>query len=51
MPPSACEHVPGVRFVMPCANAERRAQIEADARRPRLPVTLLDGQSHLALAA
>ncbi|WP_095189357.1 lipid-A-disaccharide synthase [Pseudomonas sp. Irchel 3E19] len=42
---------PGLRFVMPCANAERRAQIEALLAGRDLPVTLLDGQSHLALAA
>jgi lipid-A-disaccharide synthase len=45
MRPSVCEHAPGVRFVMPCANAERRAQLE-QMLGPRLPVTLLDGQSH-----
>lgn len=42
---------PGLRFVMPCANAERRTQIEALLAGRDLPVTLLDGQSHLALAA
>jgi len=42
---------PGVRFVLPCASAERRAQIEALLAGRALPLTLLDGQSHLALAA
>jgi lipid-A-disaccharide synthase len=42
---------PGLRFVIPCANAERRAQLEELLAGRDLPVTLLDGQSHLALAA
>jgi len=42
---------PGVRFVMPCANAQRRAQLEELLAGRDLPLTLLDGQSHLALAA
>ncbi|VEF09242.1 lipid-A-disaccharide synthase [Pseudomonas fluorescens] len=42
---------PGLRFVMPCANPERRAQLEQLLAGRDLPVTLLDGQSHLALAA
>ena len=42
---------PGVRFVLPCASAPRRVQIEALLAGRNLPVTLLDGQSHLALAA
>ena len=42
---------PGVRFVMPCANAQRRAQLEELLVGRDLPLTLLDGQSHLALAA
>lgn len=42
---------PGLRFVMPCANAERRAQIEELLAGRDLPVMLLDGKSHLALAA
>ncbi|MFV3403388.1 MULTISPECIES: lipid-A-disaccharide synthase [Pseudomonas] len=43
--------VPGVRFVLPCANASRRAQIEQMLEGRELTVQLLDGQSHLALAA
>lgn len=42
---------PGVRFVLPCASPQRRAQIEALLDGRNLPLTLLDGQSHLALAA
>ncbi|MGZ9737313.1 lipid-A-disaccharide synthase [Pseudomonas sp. GNP012] len=42
---------PGVRFVMPCASAQRRAQLEELLAGRDLPLTLLDGQSHLALAA
>ncbi|WP_438867967.1 lipid-A-disaccharide synthase [Pseudomonas sp. L1(2025)] len=42
---------PGVRFVLPCASPQRRAQIETLLEGRTLPLTLLDGQSHLALAA
>jgi lipid-A-disaccharide synthase len=42
---------PGVRFVLPCASPQRRAQIEELLAGRDLPLTLLDGQSHLALAA
>lgn len=42
---------PGIRFVLPCATAERRAQVEALLSSRDLPVTLLDGRSHEALAA
>jgi len=42
---------PGIRFVLPCANAARRAQVEAMLVGRDLPLTLLDGQSHRALAA
>jgi lipid-A-disaccharide synthase len=42
---------PGLRFVMPCANSERRAQLEELLAGRDLPVTLLNGQSHLALVA
>ncbi|TFY94019.1 lipid-A-disaccharide synthase [Pseudomonas nabeulensis] len=42
---------PGVRFVLPCSSPQRRAQIETLLEGRRLPLTLLDGQSHLALAA
>jgi lipid-A-disaccharide synthase len=41
---------PGVRFVLPCASPQRRVQIEALLEERNLPLTLLDGQSHLALA-
>lgn len=44
---------PGLQFVMPCANPERRAQMEqiiADSGL-NLPLRLLDGQAHEALAA
>ncbi|WP_252959293.1 lipid-A-disaccharide synthase [Pseudomonas simiae] len=41
----------GVRFVLPCASPQRRAQIETLLEGRNLPLTLLDGQSHLALAA
>jgi lipid-A-disaccharide synthase len=40
-----------LRFVLPCASPERRAQIERLLEGRQLPVTLLDGQSHQALAA
>ena len=46
-----CQQVPGVRFVLPCANAARRAQVEQMLEGRQLPLTLLDGQSHQALAA
>ena len=42
---------PGVRFVLPCASAQRRAQLEALLVGRDLPVMLLDGRSHEALAA
>lgn len=42
---------PGVRFVMPCASPQRRAQLEELLAGRDLPLTLLNGQSHLALAA
>jgi len=42
---------PGVRFVLPCASPQRRAQLEALLVGRDLPVTLLDGRSHDALAA
>ncbi|MNM66907.1 Lipid-A-disaccharide synthase [compost metagenome] len=45
------ELVPGVRFISPCANPERRAQLEQMLEGRDLPLTLLDGQSHQALAA
>ncbi len=42
---------PGLRFVLPCASPQRRAQVEELLRDRDLPVTLLDGQSHVAFAA
>ncbi|MCQ3027681.1 lipid-A-disaccharide synthase [Pseudomonas tremae] len=42
---------PGLRFVLPCASPQRCAQVEELLRDRDLPVTLLDGQSHVALAA
>nr|WP_181003065.1 lipid-A-disaccharide synthase [Pseudomonas protegens] len=42
---------PGVRFIMPCASPERRVQLEQLLANRDLPLTLLDGQSHKALAA
>ncbi|MDY7559355.1 lipid-A-disaccharide synthase [Pseudomonas sp. 10B1] len=42
---------PGIRFVLPCASPQRRIQIETLLQGRDLPVLLLDGLSHLALAA
>jgi len=42
---------PQIRFVLPCASPQRRVQLEALLAGRDLPVTLLDGQSHQALAA
>ena len=42
---------PGLRFVLPCASPERRLQIEEMLAGRDLPVQLLDGASHEALAA
>lgn len=42
---------PGIRFVVPCASSERRAQLEQMLVGRDLPLTLLDGRSHEALAA
>ncbi|MEQ7917781.1 lipid-A-disaccharide synthase [Xanthomonas sp. WHRI 1810A] len=51
----AAEHLlaarPELRFVLPCASPQRRAQIEQLLEGRDLPLTLLDGQSHVALAA
>lgn len=43
--------LPGTQFVLPCASAERRAQLELMLKERTLPIALLDGQSHQALAA
>ncbi|MBN6714194.1 lipid-A-disaccharide synthase [Pseudomonas capsici] len=42
---------PGLRFVLPCASPQRRAQVEQLLQGRDLPVMLLDGRSHVALAA
>ncbi len=42
---------PDLRFVLPCASAERRAQLERMLVGRDLPLSLLDGQSHAALGA
>jgi lipid-A-disaccharide synthase len=42
---------PDVRFVVPCANAQRREQLEQMLAGRELPLTVLDGRSHQALAA
>ncbi|MGP0170520.1 lipid-A-disaccharide synthase [Pseudomonas sp. NCHU5208] len=42
---------PGIRFLLPCATPERRQQLEQMLVSRDLPLTLLDGRSHEALAA
>ena len=42
---------PGVRFVLPCASPQRRVQLEQMLASRDLPLALLDGRSHEALAA
>lgn len=42
---------PDIRFVLPCASPQRREQIEQLLQGRELPLTLLDGQSHVAMAA
>jgi lipid-A-disaccharide synthase len=42
---------PGVRFLLPCATPERREQLEQMLAGRDLPLTLLNGRSHDALAA
>ncbi|MEK8079742.1 lipid-A-disaccharide synthase [Pseudomonas sp. XK-1] len=42
---------PGIRFVLPCASPQRRVQLEQMLVGRDLPLTLLDGRSHEALAA
>lgn len=42
---------PDIRFVLPCASPQRREQIEQLLQERDLPLTLLDGRSHVALAA
>jgi len=45
------QSVPDLHFVLPCANAARRRQIEQLRQGRTLPLTLLDGQAEQALAA
>lgn len=47
------EREPGLRFVMPCANPERKQQMQQIIAESQitLPLVLLDGQAHQALAA
>lgn len=46
------ERLPGLQFVLPAASPERRTQIDQClAERPNLSVTVLDGDSHRAMAA
>jgi len=42
---------PSLQFLLPCANAERRAQIQALIPDTGLALHLLDGQSRIAMAA
>ncbi|UXY51692.1 lipid-A-disaccharide synthase [Pseudomonas tohonis] len=42
---------PGLHFVLPCASPARRQQLEQMLAGRNLPLTLLDGRSHQALAA
>lgn len=42
---------PGLHFVLPCASPARRQQLEQMLAGRDLPLTLLDGRSHQALAA
>ena len=42
---------PGIQFVLPCSSPERRAQLEQMLVGRDLPLTLLKGRSHEALAA
>lgn len=42
---------PGIRFLLPCATPERREQLEQMLVNRDLPLTLLNGRSHEALAA
>lgn len=42
---------PSIQFVVPCANAKRREQLELLLKDFNLPIRLLDGQSQKALGA
>lgn len=43
--------MPQLQFVLPAANAERRAQLQQLLSTESLPVTVVDGQSHLCMQA
>ncbi|MCB1735109.1 MAG: lipid-A-disaccharide synthase [Gammaproteobacteria bacterium] len=43
--------LPDLRFVIPAASAKRRASIDAALSGRSLPVTVVDGQAHQAMAA
>ncbi len=47
------EREPDLQFILPCANAERKTQMQALVAQSghSLPLTLLDGQAHEALGA
>lgn len=45
------EQYPNAQFIVPCANQQRREQLETLLANYQLPIKLLDGQSHEALAA
>lgn len=45
------DRYPNTKFVIPCANQQRKQQIEELLKSHQLPITMLDGQSHEALAA
>ncbi len=44
-------HYPDVQFILPCSNQHRKEQLTALIADVKLPLKLLDGQSHQALAA
>lgn len=49
---NALQNKHSCRVILPAANAQRKAQLEELLKQyPNIPVTLLDGQSHLAMAA
>lgn len=43
--------MPELRFVLPAASPERRRQIDAQLQGVKLPIQVVDGQSHLAMEA
>lgn len=42
---------PDLQFVLPAANPERRAQLQQLLREEQLPISVVDGQSHLCMQA